>query len=323
MLGPGSLTTAIPEEYMQYRPYEDRVPDGQYHELLRRIVEEGEDVDSQQEARARMVVGHQMRFNLRNGFPLITERDLSGGQHSVFRQTIAEMRAFWLRGARTLAELEAEGCRFWAPWGTAEKCEKRGLEPGDLGPGSYGPAFRAFPTVTGPPFDQVIHVLEQTTQLPHLRTHFISPWIPQYIGRGIDLRTGRSKQQRVVVAPCHGWVHLLLNPERRTLRLHHFQRSGDVPVGVACNILGYAALTMMWAQVLGYEPVEYVHTISDAHVYLKQLPDVEDMLRTAPQRFPTVTLEPDVKDLFEFRPEHFTLSDYHPQLSRRRIWTPV
>lgn len=307
---------------MQYVPYRERPQNVEYRRLLRRIVAEGEDVDSQQEARARMVVGHIMRFRLADGFPLITERDLSGGDRSVFRQTLAEMRAFWLVGARTLAQLEAEGCHFWGPWGTEEKCRKRGLEPGDLGPGSYGPAFRAFPTADGP-FDQVRHVLEQATQLPHLRTHFVSPWIPQFIGRGVDAVTGRPKQQRVVVAPCHGWVHLFLNPEKRTLKLHHFQRSGDVPVGVACNIMGYAALTMMFAAAVGYEPVEYVHTISDAHIYLKQMPDVEAMLETEPQPLPTVHLDPTVKDLFAFRPEHFTLSDYHPQLSRRRIWTPV
>jgi len=307
---------------VNYIPYGERTPDTQYRDLMRRILNWGEDVDSQQEARARMVVGHMMRFDLKNGFPLITERDLSSGQKSVFRQTLAEMRAFWLLGARTLAQLEAEGCTFWAPWGTAEKCTKRGLEAGDLGPGSYGPAFRAFPTASGP-FDQVVHILEQMIQLPHLRTHFVSPWIPQYIGRGVDLRTGRKKQQRVVVAPCHGWVHLFLNPEKRTLKLHHFQRSGDVPVGVACNIMGYAALTMMFAQVLGYEPVEYVHTISDAHIYHKQIPDVRDMLATEPQKFPSVYLDPTVKDLFAFTPDHFTLEDYFPRLPRRRIWTPV
>ena len=306
---------------MQYLPFRERTPDTQYQDLLRRIINEGEDVDSQQEARAIRIIGHTLRFYLANGFPLITERDLSGGERSVFRQTLAEMRAFWLLGARTLAELEAEGCYWWAPWGTEEKCAKRGLPPGDLGPGSYGPALRAFPTEFAP-FDQVTHILEQATQMPHLRTHFISPWIPQFIGRGVDMQ-GRKKRQQVVVAPCHGWVHLFLNPNNKTLKLHHFQRSGDVPVGVACNIMGYAALTMMFAAALGYKPVEYVHTISDAHIYVKQLPDVYEMLATKPQRLPTVHLDTGVKDFFAFRPEHFTLEDYHPQLSRRRIWTPV
>ncbi len=307
---------------INYKPFSERIHDAQYRQLLQRILQEGEDVDSQQGAPARRIIGHIMRFELSNGFPLITERDLSGGQRSVFRQTLAEMRAFWLLGARTLSQLEAEGCHFWAPWGTAEKCEKRGLKPGDLGPGSYGPAFRAFPTENGP-FDQVTHVLEQAAQLPHLRTHFISPWIPQFIGRGTDMKTGKQKQQHVIVAPCHGWVHLFLNPKTRTLKLHHFQRSGDVPVGVACNIAGYAALTMMFARALGYTPVEYVHTISDAHIFHGQIPDVEMMLATESQRLPTVHLDPSVSDFFAFKPEHFTLEDYHPQLPRRRIWTPV
>lgn len=307
---------------MIHAPFEQRWPDTQYRDLLRRILTEGEEVDTQQEYPARRVIAHTLRFRFANGFPLITERDLSGGSRSVFRQTLAEMRAFWLLGARTLNQLEAEGCHFWGPWATAEKCAKRGLPPGDLGPGSYGPSLRSFPTEFEP-FDQVRHVLEQAAELPHLRTHFISPWVPQFIVRGVDLKTGLKKQQKVVVAPCHGWVHLFLNPRRRELTLHHFQRSGDVPVGVACNIMGYAALTMMFAAALDYKPVEYVHTISDAHIYLKQIPDVEAMLATEPQPFPSITLDPTVKDFFAFRPEHFTLSDYHPQLSRRRIWTPV
>ncbi len=307
---------------IRYKPFGQRLLNHEYRNLLRLILEKGEDVDSQQDTRARRFIGAQMRFDLTEGFPLITERDLSGGDRSVFRQALAEMRAFWLKGARTLNELKAEGCYFWDPWGTPEKCAKRGLEPGDLGPGSYGPALRFFPTETGDSFDQVQHILEQMQQMPHLRTHFISPWIPQFIVRGTDAQ-GKPKQQRVVVAPCHGWVHIFLNQKTKELKLHHFQRSGDVPVGVPCNMVAYGALAMMFAQILGYTATELIHTISDAHIYHGQISYVQEMLNTSPMPLPTVTLDPMITNFFEFKPEHFTLQDYFPTLGRRRIWTPV
>lgn len=308
-----------------YRPYHDRVPDSQYRQLLHRIKQKGEDVMPQQGEGSRMVLAHQWHFPLANGFPIITERDLVSpqpkGGRSIFEMAIAELRAF-LHGARTQEELTAHGCPWWKRWLTAEKCAKRGLAPGDNGPGSYGAAWRAFPTSEGEPFDQITHIIEQLNQEPHLRTHFVSPWIPQYIGRG-KKADGTVKIQKVVVAPCHGWLHIITNPERGTLSLHHFQRSGDMPVGVAGNIIQYAALTLMLAQVTGYRAKELAYTISDAHVYDRQWWDVDDLLVTRPQRFPTVTLDPNIKDLFEFRPEHFTVTDYAPQLPPRFIWTPV
>ena len=304
---------------VQYEPFAERTPDTQYRQLLERIKAEGARVYPQQEEEAIMVFGHVMRFQLENGFPIITERDLvspEGNKKPQFLLALGELFAF-LAGARTLEEMKKFGCGWWKNWVTPKKCAKRGLEPGDLGPGSYGPAWRSFPTAEGKPFDQITHIVEQIRELPHLRTHFVSPWIPQYIGRG------KGKQQKVVVAPCHGWFHVFVDTITGKLSLHHFQRSGDVPVGVAFNLIQYAALTLMLAQITGYKAKELVYTISDAHIYCKQLPDVEEMLATNPQPFPTLTIDPNVKDLFAFRPEHFRVSDYQPQLPRRMIWTPI
>ncbi|SRR6266498_1327428 len=310
---------------VQYKPFEERTPDTQYRDLLRKIKYGGEDVMPQQEEGARMIVGHQWRFPFANGFPIITERDLvnpqPGSKRSIFQMAISELVAF-LNGARTQDQLTAFGCPWWKRWLTKEKCEKRGLVPGDNGPGSYGAAWRAFPTAEGELFDQITHLVEQTQQLPHLRTHFLTPWVPQYVGRG-KKADGTPKVQKVVVAPCHGWVHILLNPEKKTLVLHHFQRSGDVPVGVAGNLIQYAALALVWAQILGYIAKELVYTLSDAHVYDQQWRDVDDMLNTAPQQFPEVTLNPRVVSIFDFKPEDFTITEYHPQLPPRSIWTPV
>ncbi|RJQ13850.1 thymidylate synthase [Candidatus Parcubacteria bacterium] len=305
---------------VEYKRLEHRPKAMQYSQLLRRIVDFGEDIDPQQEHPARMIVGHQWRFRLDDGFPIVTERDLCSptkeGRKTLFHMALGELFAF-LHGARTQEELVRWGAPWWKKWVTPEKCEKRGLQPGDLGPGSYGAAWRAFPTAEGEPFDQITSIIQQIKEKPHLRTHFISPWIPQYTIRI------KGRQQKVVVCPCHGWVHIFINPRTNEMKLHHFQRSGDVPVGVAANLIQYAALTMMMAQVTGYKPVELVYTISDAHIYLGQMKDVQDMLDTDPQPFPTVELDSTITDILDFRQEHFKVSDYKPQLEARVIWTPV
>jgi len=304
---------------LEYTPFSDRTIDSQYRDLLTRILKTGHKVDTQQEEAAYRVHGHEMRFNLANGFPIITERDLCSapeGKRTMFQLALGELFAF-RDGARTLAQMKEYGCGWWSRWVTPAKCAKRGLETGDLGPGSYGPAWRSFPTAEGSPFDQFKHVLEQIEELPHLRTHFVSPWIPQYIGRGA------GKQQRVVVAPCHGWLHILCDPTAKELSMLHFQRSGDVPVGVVGNMIQYAALALMIGQQIDYRVTELVYYISDAHIYVNQVKDVEELLATEPQRFPTVTLDPSVKHVFDFKDEHFKVEDYMPRLPRRMIWTPV
>lgn len=306
----------------QYLPYDQRTPDTQYRELLSRIMREGERVTPRQEEEALMVFGHQMRFPLTNGFPIITERDLVSapeGKSSQFTLALAELVAF-LHGARTQDELKSFGVGYWSRWVTPEKCAKRGLAAGDLGPGSYGPAWRCFPTETGRPFDQIRHVIEQIKELPNLRTHFVSPWIPHYLGRG------KGKEQKVVVVPCHGWFHVYVNPEKKELSLHHFQRSADVPVGLVFNFIQYAALTMMMAQVTGYQAKELVYTISDAHIYESQAPSVLEMIAVSeakPSKLATVILDDRVGELMDFRPSHFQVADYYPLLGVRRIPTPV
>lgn len=291
------------------KPYADRTPDTQYREMLKRILNLGTRTNTQQEVDAvTLMGGGTMHFKLENGFPMITERNMNPKvsemlKVTIWQQAIGEIFAF-INGARTINKLEEFGCHFWAPWGTEAKCKKRGLETGDLGPGSYGGAFHDFPTSEGQSYNQFKNIIEQIKEFPHLRTHFITPWVPQYTIRG----TG--KQQKVVVAPCHGWIHLrVLNNK---LTLHMIQRSGDVPVGVPSNMIQYTALLMAIAQVTGLEPYEYIHTISDAHIYVDQIPAVEEMLKREPKAFPTMTINPEKKDIFEFRKEDFTLSDYIP-----------
>jgi thymidylate synthase len=297
------------EDIVPMKPYAERTPDSQYKALLKEVLENGVRTPSQQGTDAlTLIAPRPMRFRLENGFPMITERNMNPAASerlpvTIWQQAIGEICAF-INGARTVEELEKFGCHWWDVWCTPEKCSKRGLETGDLGPGSYGAAFHDFPTRDNETFNQFRHIVEQIKEEPQLRTHFVSPWIPQYTGRG------KGKQQKVVVCPCHGWLNIrVINGK---LTLHMMQRSGDTPIGVPSNMVQYAALTLMLAHVTGTVPYEYVHTISDAHIFVDQVPAVEKMLERDSRPFPTMKINTAKTNLFDFRKEYFELSDYNP-----------
>ncbi|MCB9813576.1 MAG: thymidylate synthase [Pseudomonadales bacterium] len=275
--------------------------DSQYKRLLKEILENGVLTKTQQEVDALTLMAPQpLKFKLKNGFPIITERKIS---KKIWGQAIGEIIGF-INGARTQDELSKYGCRWWNSWVTESKCKKRGLETGDMGPGSYGAAFHDFPTSEGPTYNQFKNIIEQIKEKPHLRTHFISPWIPQYTIRG------KGKQQQVVVCPCHGWVHIRIIDNKLTL--HMFQRSSDTPIGLPANLAQYAALTMMIAQATGYEAYEYIHSFSDAHIYVDQIEHVKTILKRADKTLPTMKLNSANQDIFKFRVDDFELTDYDP-----------
>ena len=291
---------------IDYLPVKNRIEDTQYRDTLRDILNRGRRVRSQQGTDAiRLIAPNPMRFRFNNGFPLIPDRNLAPQTSerlpvTIWQQAIGEIFGF-INGARNLQQLEEFGCFWWKDFATPEKCAKRGLPAGDLGDGSYGAAFHDFPTPNGT-FNQFAELIAEAKENPHLRTLFISPWIPQYIGR----RTG--VRQKVVVAPCHGWIHIdIVDGE---LTLHMFQRSADMPVGVPSNMVQYAALTLAIAHVLGVKPYEYVHSFSNAHIFVDQIDAVETLLEREARTLPTVTLNNAPNNLFGFRREHFTLSDY-------------
>jgi thymidylate synthase len=297
---------------MQYRPVDDRQPDSQYRDMLDRILTSGVKVPTRQGKFALTLMQQTTRYDFANGFPVIPDRSVK----AFWRKAIGELCAF-INGATTLKVLEEYDCDWWGPWATPEKTAKRGLAPGELGPGSYGAAFHDFPTVEGAPFNQFKHLVEQIRELPELRTHFVSPWIPQYQVRG------KGKRPSTTIAPCHGWVHVRVleidrgGPEPdRELHLHMYQRSGDVPVGVPSNMIQYAALTLMLDHLTDVPATTFYHTISDAHIYEDQVDHAKVMVEREPRRLPTVRLTADavrdVKDIHDFRPEHFELSDYDP-----------
>ncbi|GAA4742747.1 thymidylate synthase [Nocardioides endophyticus] len=288
--------------------FSQRTPDGQYAAVLQRILDHGEWSETRQGPRALTLMQQTMTFDLSNGYPVIVDRDIS----SFWSKAIGELCAF-MNGATTVEELASFGCDWWAPWASEKKTQRRGLEVGDLGPGSYGGAFHDFPA-DGEPFDQFAHLVEQLRQYPSIRTHFVSPWIPQYL-----TRVGTTPP-RATIAPCHGWVHVRVLGGR--LHLHMFQRSGDVPVGVPSNMVQYSALMLMLSNLTGLPPATYYHTISDAHIYENQVDASRELAARAPRRLGMITLTDEgkaVSDIHDYRAEHFSLVEYDPHPSMPRI----
>ncbi len=289
-----------------YRPYEQRIPDEQYKNLIRAILEHGVkspspmvDENGQEVNTIDLLGAPVMRFNLlENGVPVLIERKIG-----FWRSAVGELLAF-INGAKTQAELEQFGCKWWKMWCTPQKCAKRGLDAGDLGPGSYGAAFHDFPTAEGDSFNQFAEIIQQMKERPELKTHLISPWIPQYTIRN------QNHQQKVVVCPCHGWMHFRILAGK--LHLVMFQRSCDVLIGCPCNWIQYSALLLAMSEVLDLIPGEFIHMISDAHLYENQLPWAEEILSRESRPFPTLTITNSHDNIFDYRPEDFELSDYHP-----------
>ena len=291
---------------IEYREYSKRKPSDQYKNLIRDILDNGQIGSSPMvdangnEVRTIDRMGAIVRFNiLEDGVPFVTERSING----FWKAAVGELFAF-INGARTQEELEKFGCKWWKSWVTEEKCQKRGLETGDLGPGSYGAAFASFPTIDGEGFNQFEEIVKQIKERPELKTHFISPWIPQYTIRNKD------HQQKVVVGPCHGWIHFRVIDGKLSMVM--FQRSCDVLVGCVSNWAQYSALLIAMAEVLNLVPYEFVHMISDAHIYENQLPWVEKILSRESRPFPSLKTINKHDNIADYRPEDFVLEDYNP-----------
>jgi len=224
-----------------YLPVAERRPSTEYRDLLGTIRDRGVRIQTKQGEEALALAGHVMRFDMAHGAAVITERSIQG----FVSKAIGELCAF-INGARTLDELRAFGCDWWDAWATPEKSGSRGLQAGDLGPGSYGHAFHNFTTdLDGddPGFDQLPHLIRKLQDLPLDRTAVMSPWIPQANHREAGVKS------RNTIAPCHGWIHALVFGDK--LHLIHNQRSGDTPIGVPSNMAQYTALGLLDELVAG------------------------------------------------------------------------
>ncbi|NRG17866.1 thymidylate synthase [Rhizobiales bacterium] len=252
----------------------------QYLDLMIRILEEGVDKSDRTGTGTRSVFGHQMRFDLSEGFPLVTTKKLH-------LKSIVHELLWFLAGDTNIAYLKEHGVRIWDEWAD---------ENGDLGP-VYGYQWRSWPAPDGRSIDQIANLLEMIRKSPDSRRLIVSAWNPALV-------------DEMALPPCHSLFQFYIADGRLSCQL--YQRSADVFLGVPFNIASYALLTMMVAQVTGYEPGDFVHTFGDAHLYLNHLDQAREQLSREPRRLPTMRINPDVKDLFAFRFEDFTLEDYDP-----------
>ncbi len=315
---------------INYKPYDQRTPDTQYNDLLKNIKDHGKDkVPIHARLDENKKTGHQnskettggiLSYNLENGFPLLTCRNL----RKPFFGAIGELVAF-INGASSIDDFEKYGCPrlFWEQWVTKEKCEVWGLPEGELGSGSYGSSLAKFHTrEKGKTFNQVKALMQQIKNMPFLRTHILSTWNPPYSMGDPD----QGIKREVVVAPCHGnFVHFVLFEETKEIEMTHTQRSADVPVGLQFNIAEWCALGMMVSHIIGYKFTKYTHFISNPHFYDVQKESVDKILERDVRPFPTVELMPqkNVTRLEDFRPEDFVLTDDYDPHPYFKIPTPV
>ena len=251
-----------------------------YQDLMRHVLAHGTDKADRTGTGTRSVFGYQMRFDLSEGFPLLTTKKLH------LRSIIHELLWF-LRGDTNIKYLKDNNVSIWDEWAD---------EQGNLGP-VYGYQWRSWPAPDGRHIDQIANVVAQIKQNPDSRRLMVSAWNPALV-------------DEMALPPCHALFQFYVADGRLSCQL--YQRSADIFLGVPFNIASYALLTMMVAQVCGLQPGEFIHTFGDAHLYRNHFEQAELQLSRAPRPLPTMTLNPDVADLFDFKFEDFELSGYDP-----------
>ena len=252
----------------------------QYLDLLDRILREGTRKDDRTGTGTLSVFGHQMRFNLQEGFPLLTTKKLH------LKSIIYELLWF-LQGDTNVHSLQAHGVRIWNEWADAD---------GELGP-VYGHQWRSWPDYDGGAIDQIQLVLDQIKNNPDSRRMMVSAW-------------NVAEVNKMALPPCHTMFQFYVANGRLSLQL--YQRSADTFLGVPFNIASYALLCMMMAQVTGLQPGEFIHTTGDTHLYVNHLEQARLQLTRQPRPLPTMRINPDVKSIFDFHYEDFTLENYDP-----------
>lgn len=252
----------------------------QYLDLLRHILDNGTDKADRTGTGTRSTFGYQMRFNLEEGFPLVTTKKLH------LKSIIHELLWF-LKGDTNVHYLQENGVRIWNEWAGPD---------GELGP-VYGAQWRSWPDYDGGTIDQISQAVNDIKHNPDSRRIIVSAW------NVADL-------PRMALAPCHAFFQFYVADGRLSLQL--YQRSADSFLGVPFNIASYALLTMMMAQVCGLRPGDFIHTLGDAHLYLNHLDQARLQLTRDPRPLPRMITNPEVKDIFGFRYEDFTLEGYDP-----------
>ena len=256
----------------------------QYLELMRLVREHGTAKSDRTGTGTLSVFGHQMRFDLNAGFPLVTTK-------KVHLKSIIHELLWFLRGDSNIAYLREHGVTIWDEWADAD---------GELGP-VYGVQWRSWPTADGRHIDQLRQIVDEIRRNPDSRRLLVSAW-------------NVGELERMALAPCHALFQFYVADGRLSCQL--YQRSADIFLGVPFNIASYALLTMMVAQVTDLAPGEFIWTGGDCHLYLNHLEQADLQLSREPLPLPTMHLNPEVRDLFAFRYEDFELRDYraHPHI---------
>lgn len=252
----------------------------QYLSLLQRILDEGTVKTDRTGTGTKSIFGHQMRFDLNDGFPLLTTKKLH------LKSIIHELLWF-LRGDTNIAYLKANGVSIWDEWAD---------ENGDLGP-VYGQQWRSWPDYKGGTIDQISNVVEMIRHNPDSRRMIVTAWNPAEI-------------EQMALPPCHCLFQFYVADGRLSLQL--YQRSADTFLGVPFNIASYALLLMMMAQVTGLKAGEFIHTTGDTHLYLNHLEQARLQLTREPRPLPKMLINPEVSSIFDFKYEDFQLTDYNP-----------
>lgn len=252
----------------------------QYHDLMRHVLEHGNDKGDRTGTGTRSVFGYQMRFDLSEGFPVLTTKKLH------LRSIIHELLWF-LQGDTNIRYLKENGVSIWDEWAD---------ESGNLGP-VYGYQWRSWPAPDGRHIDQIATVVEQIKTNPNSRRMIVSAWNPALV-------------DDMALPPCHAMFQFYVADGKLSCQL--YQRSADIFLGVPFNIASYALLTMMVAQVCGLQAGEFIHTLGDAHLYSNHFEQARLQLSRTPKTLPTMNINPEVKDLFGFKFEDFELVGYDP-----------
>jgi len=256
----------------------------QYHDLMEHVLKHGVEKRDRTGTGTISVFGHQMRFDLADGFPMMTTKKL-------FLKAIIHELLWFLAGDTNVRTLQKNGVTIWDEWADAN---------GELGP-VYGHQWRSWPDGHGGTIDQIANLISDIKRNPDSRRLIVTAWNPADV-------------PKMALPPCHCLFQFYIANGKLSCQL--YQRSADIFLGVPFNIASYALLTMMVAQVTGLQPGEFIHSFGDAHLYLNHLDQAREQLSRRPYPLPTMRIDPAVKDIFAFRYEDFTLENYqaHPTI---------
>ena len=262
----------------------------QYHDLIKHVVATGTEKHDRTGTGTKSVFGHQMRFDLGEGFPMVTTKKLH------LKSIIYELLWF-LNGDTNIQYLQENGVRIWNEWAD---------ENGDLGP-VYGHQWRNW---NSEEIDQISDVIKTLKNNPDSRRMMVSAWNPSVMPDTSKPFAENVANGKAALPPCHAFFQFYVADGKLSCQL--YQRSADIFLGVPFNIASYALFTMMMAQVCGYQAGDFIHTFGDAHIYNNHMEQIELQLSREPRPLPKMILNPEVKDIFGFKFDDFTLVDYNP-----------